>query len=373
VLNNKNELVFSKVYRFEILNLSDLYVEMRKWVKDITLTLLEDNEIDKVGEAFINGYYSNEDVFLDEYYVGKGIQKDLLVPISTNKVKYWFGETALTDKFLTPASYVEKYINVIPYKSGISRAPEKVFRLSIGANLVGGLFFHPQFNTQQKVIFHDTFGGEYTYFNMGDILSSTAVENKFYDYPSFLVGIGADLSMESKYIMLTNQFNLKFGYFSNKIDVKTEKDINTNDTPINKLDMTYEMTKFNFAMDYSFLPAAMFFNSDSPFRMYGGLGLYAQIWYSYYNEKIKGTGTLNINTDYVLDTGYENRQSVMIILGIFPEIGTLIKYSRFNIKIGIAYYFDLYKTSLWTNSEFGSFDKFNTGYLVAKVGFGYYL
>jgi hypothetical protein len=371
-----NNTLFSKTYRFEKLQLSDLYQEMRKWVKDISLTLLTQDELKKAGEINISSLYSDESVYLDEYYLGNGDQKNMLVPVSAEKVKYWLGETAFTDKFLTPQSFVTNYINVSPYSSGVSKPPKKFFNMSVGANIIGGFYFHPQFNTQQKVIFHNNYLNEYNYFNMGDILNSPVIESKFYDYPSFLVGLGFDFSLESKYLMLTNQLNLKFGYFSNKIEVKPDKNININSTPISYLSMKYELSKFNVAFDYSFLPAAMFFNSDSPVRMYGGLGLFAGIWYSYYNENIKGTATLTTSGspyNYVLDTAYENRQSVLMVLGIFPEVGTIIKISRFNIKIGVSYYFDLYKTSIWNNSEFGSFDKFDTGSFIAKVGFGYYL
>ena len=377
VLDSKNQQVFSNDYRFEKLNLSDLYNEMRKWVKDITLTLLSDDELKLAGEVALNSLYSNEDIFLDGFYLGRGDQKNLLVPTSANTVKIWTGETAYTEKALNPKSYVEKYINVVPYKTGISKPPTNFFNLSLGANILGGFYFHPQYNTQQKVIFHNDILKTYKNYNMGDILSSPVIENKFNDTISYMVGLGIDLSLENRYIMLTNQLNLKFGHYQQEFEAtpKEKEAVDISSEKITNLKFAYELMKFNFALDYSFLPSIMFLKQDSPVRMYGGVGFYTMIWYSFYNESIKGTATLvgSSTNDYRLDTAYENRQTVMMIMGIFPEIGTIIKYGRFNIKLGLSYYFDLYKTSFWTNSEYGSFEKFDAGSLIAKIGFGYYL
>jgi hypothetical protein len=368
-----DNVLFEKVYRFDKLQLTDFYNETRKWVKDITIALLSPDELKKVGEVSIDGKYSDDSVYLDEFYLGNGDQKNLLVPINADKIKIWTGETSFSERMWTKDYFFFNSVNVSPYQSGISKPKTDVFKLSLGMNILGGFFFHPQYNSKQEVIFRNQNNSALNeYFNLGDILNSPVIQNKFNDSITYTVGLGADLSFESKYIMLTNQLNIRYNYLVNKFNVAPSDSVNLNSTEIDSLDLTYSLKKHNFSIDYSFLPSAVFLRSDSPFRVYAGLGVFTGTWVCSYDETISGSGFIS-TYQYILDISVSNRQSVLFTMGVYPEVGAFYKFGKFNFKVGVSYYFDVFKTGVWTNSQFNSYDTFNLGTFIGKIGFGYYL
>lgn len=373
------KVLFTNKYFLESLDLDYLSDMMRSCTRDITYRLLNEDDEELIGKVNLEGYYGDEALFCDDFYIGKGNQSGLLLPVGMTKVRTWFGEELLAEKIIQKElsgaelfnSQWERtvYLNIGPQSEVKPKEPP--LKLSIGGLIYTGFYFHPKYDDKSQVVFRES--GRHIY-TLGEIISDKDVPGPFNFQPNYQVGVGLDFSLNHSRFLLFNQLGFKFNHFQSKIKVKlAENDVvEIRDRDLKNLDLDYELLKYNFTFEYSVLPAVQFMKKDSPIKLYTGVGLFVNLLYSRYSETITGRGTIDLD-NYTLNVLHEDRHHLFLNTGLFPELGVIINYSRFNIKVALAYNLDLFKYNIMTNSYYGLLDSFNTSTFQLKVGFGYYL
>ncbi|MBN1423924.1 hypothetical protein JXA88_05140 [Candidatus Fermentibacteria bacterium] len=123
--SDPSRVVFSNQYALDRLGLESLYDSSRMWAKDILLSILEPEQRRGVGEVDIPSFYGNEGIYLDDFYLGRGNQANLVVSAGRSVVK-----TYHTNKWQK-----ERVISISPYGSNEVSGD----RLLVGAFYAQGL------------------------------------------------------------------------------------------------------------------------------------------------------------------------------------------------------------------------------------------
>lgn len=107
-------VIFTGEYDLDHLTLDSLCKSARLSASDTLLSLLEPELRNRVGQVDIPSFYGNEGIYLNEVYLGRGNQDDLLVPIGQSVVKTYH----------TGNSQRERIINVTPYSDNDDSADQ---------------------------------------------------------------------------------------------------------------------------------------------------------------------------------------------------------------------------------------------------------
>ena len=258
----------------------------------------------------------------------------------------------------------ENTLNVLPFSVNKLKLP--LFKMSLGLMLETRLMLHPAYNDNSNI----SLGGNN--FNVNDLFNNNNFKLAFPYHLSTQNGFGVDFTLESKYFAMSSVLSLIFGECYRTLTVNEEDPFNVNGTEIKDFQCNYTMKELSIITNFSFLPYGIFLPSDSPIRIYSGLGFFLSLWYKNYSETISGQSNIS-NNNYNFDSTYSNINSFLMPLGIFPEVGIIYKFLKFNLKFGIAYNFDLYKYIFISESNRSNIDTFNTSNLEFKIACGYYL
>ncbi|MCK4797161.1 MAG: hypothetical protein KAT05_07250, partial [Spirochaetes bacterium] len=82
----ERKVLFHKKYFIKNVNLNNLYNNMREFTKDIIINLIDIEEQKMIGEIKFDSYYGNDMFFCDDYYLGKGNQENLILPVNTSEI-----------------------------------------------------------------------------------------------------------------------------------------------------------------------------------------------------------------------------------------------------------------------------------------------
>ena len=264
-------VVFSNQYVLDRLGLEPVYESSRVWAKDILLSILGPEQRNKVAEVDLPSFYGNEGIYLDDVYLGRGNQANLVVPAGRSVVK-----TYHTNKWTK-----ERVISVSPY--GTNEVPAD--QLLVGAFYAQGL--------QSSL-------------------------------PVFLFGGGFSFTLDRGTHELTVTVSESYGSF--------------------------EADQFSLATRIGVAPAILFLPDDSAFRLYGGLGVFATFW-----------------TDAAA-----SQWASFFSLGLFPEGGVTYTIARFQVRVGLAYDFDLVRYVAATRPAASAAGHDLSG-LAGRLSFAYFL
>ena len=353
------KVLFYKEYYFDSLNLDSLYQNMREYSKHIMLTLLNSEERKKVGEVSIDSYYGSDEMFINDTYLGWGDQPNLLLPLDVSDIdtvfyKNWKKETN---------------INILPFD--VNKPERPFFKMSIGLMLESRFLLHPVYNENAELKFGNN---DNLIFNVNDIY--TADNINIQSTPLFHIstqhGLGVDFSLESKYFGIDSSIAVIIGECFRYKQIDAEGTMNIDTKNIENFKSRYEISKLSVITDFNVLLCGILLPTDWRIRIYGGLGFFNALWYNHLDERISGEGTVN-DVFYEFENEYTNKKSLFLSLGVFPEVGIMYKFLKFNFKAGIAYYFDLYKYIFFSDTRSSNFDTFNTSNIAIKLSCGYYL
>jgi len=351
------EYLYTKKYYIKKLDMESVYKVLRETARDVSIALLDDKEQQMVSEVKVNSYYADDAYYCKDYFLGKGNQGTILLPAGLTDVEIKF-----------TGKWSKKLPLNIPVKSKIQVKPP-VFKTSIGFSLISGFMLHPKYNDLAAVDFDKANGLS---FNLDDIYQTTEVTDDLNPSPSAQNGIGFDINLESRYFAIFTTFSHRFGEFYRKFQIDADENINVSGSNIANLESLYEIQKFYYNFDLSFLPNALLLPDDWPVRIYTGLGFFISFLYSIQSERISGSGVI-AGKKYEFDQSCERKQYGSFVAGVFPEIGVMYKFMKFYTKFGVSYYLDIFKQSIFTEIKGSNYNTFNTSALLFKIGFGYYL
>ena len=351
------KVLFYKEYYFDNLNLDSLYQNMREYSKHIMLTLLDSEEQKKVGEVSIDSYYGSDEMFINDTYLGWGDQPNLLLPLDVSDIdtvfyKNWKKETN---------------INILPFD--VNKPERPFFKMSIGLMLLSRFLLHPVYNENAEIKFAED---DNLIFNVDDVYKDNNVQLDSFFHLSTQHGLGVDFSLESKYFGIDSSIALIIGECFRYKQIDADGPLNINNKNIENFKSRYEISKLSVITDFNVLLCGILLPTDWRIRIYGGLGFFNALWYNHLNESITGEGTID-GVFYEFENEYTNIGSLFLSLGVFPEVGIMYKFLKFNLKAGIAYYFDLYKYIFFSDTRNSNFDTFNTSSVAIKLSCGYYL
>lgn len=298
------KLVYSKTYAVKDFSIDSLYKLSRDISKDVAFGILNPEELQKVGVIDIDSFISKEKLYCNDYYIGRGNQKNLAIPLTSPIIN-----TSFTKHWKYPA----------------------VDQLT-GLQTDGYSILQNGNNKLKRKPFLFLAGGSYNQLLINDQL---------------FFGGSANFSFENKYFSLMTELGIKYNKDSNSI-----------------------------ITDLSFTPCFVIPPTDSRFRPYVGLGLFFSFWLNnlfetYYTE----APTASNPASYIenLAVRSSDSYSVFCSIGLAPEIGFMVKFAKFCLRIGTAYNFDLSQINIVTTSGFSGYNGTNTSGFVAKVSFGYYI
>jgi hypothetical protein len=298
-------------------------------------------------------------MFINDTYLGRGDQPNLLLPLDVTDIdtvffKNWKKETK---------------INILPFD--VNKPKRPFFKMSIGLMVLSRFLLHPVYNENADIEFGDD---DSLIFNANDIYTADNINIQFNPlyHLSTQHGVGIDFSLESKYFGINSSVAVIIGECFRYQQIDADGPINIDNTHIEDFESKYEIDRLSVITDLNILFCGILLPSDWRIRIYGGFGFFSALWYNNLTETISGQGVID-GTLYEFENQYINRSSFFVSLGVFHEVGIMYKFLRFNLKVGLAYYFDLYKYTFFSQTRNSSYDTFNTSNVAIKISCGYYL
>ncbi|MBN2545231.1 MAG: hypothetical protein JXB50_05490 [Spirochaetes bacterium] len=353
--SRRDKIYYEKCVELKTLKINYIYNIMRTFSKNILMCLLTFEERNKTGEVFIDAFYNNNDMFCNDHFLGRGVQKDLILPVSVNDVDIQFYK-----------NWVKKSaVNIFPYNKNKLR--ESKIKYLIGLYYTARIMLHPLFDDNLEIPFSKNlnFTGDELFNNKRSDLN-----NKY--HISSLNGMGLNFSVSSKYFDLSGIASFIFGECFRNFSLNNRLDIEINGEKVEGLTCNYFIDKYSLIFDLCILPSFIFPPSGTSFRFYAGSGFFASLSYNRFTERISGKAVID-SRKYDFDINYYNNDSLYLSLGISPEFGFIYNFYKFNLKAGFLYNFDLYKYLIFSDIRNSSFNTFYTGSFGVRIGVNYYL
>jgi hypothetical protein len=353
--NDGNKEYFNKVYHYKNLNIDDIYLDVGKYTRLITLGLLDDDEQKKVCQVNVDSYYGKDSLYLNNFYLGEGNHPNLVLPVDSYEVKTVFYKNWLK-KTVIDANRFQ-----------VNKIKQPLFKFSLGMTITSRLVMHPLYNTGNKIALGST---EY---NLSDFYENANVKVDYNNFLSTQNGIGIDFTMEHKYFAISYLTSVIIGECFRTKTINSTDSFSIGSDNITDFQSKLQLGRLSVITDINIMPYALFLKPDSPVRLYLGIGFYNSLWYNnMYYEKVYGVGTVGVVSSKFKTENY-NKNSLFYVMGLSPEFGVIYKFMKFNLKVGLAYNFDLYKYLFYSTIKDTIFDTFNTGNVAVKIGVGYYI